>query len=45
MVVKPMSEEEKKAYKKELKAYKKNELLKNKLLIARKDQRQGAAGE
>lgn len=41
-LVKPMTEEEKAAYKQELKAYKKNELLKNKLLIARRDQREGS---
>jgi hypothetical protein len=40
-LVKPLSNEGKDAYKKELKAYKKNELLKNKLLIARASQREG----
>lgn len=44
-LVKTMGEEEKKAYKKELKAHKKNELLKEKLLISRRDQRQSGAGE
>lgn len=44
-LVKKMSGEEKDAYKKELKAYKKNELLKEKLLLSRRDQRQSAAGE
>ena len=42
-LVTTMSDEEKKAYKKEVKAYKKNELLKNKLLIARRDQRESGS--
>lgn len=44
-LIKKMSEAEKDAYKKEWKAYKKNELLKEKLLISRRDQRGSAAGE
>ena len=41
-LVKPMTAEQKAAYKQEVKAYKKNELLKSKLLMARRDQREGA---
>ena len=44
-LVKPLTEEEKDTYKKELKAYKKNDLLKEKLLISRRDQRATASGE